>query len=59
MAEDAEADQVVAWRCEQLTAAGYEPWDAIALAWGDADLHEAIRLVEAGCRPDLAAEILR
>jgi hypothetical protein len=50
---------VVAWRFEQLVAAGF----LVELAAGPArdsrlDLHALIELVERGCRPDLAVRIL-
>jgi len=47
------------WRFEELLRAGYEQLDASLLAKRrDIDLHQALELVEAGCRPELAAKIL-
>lgn len=56
-----EAGKVEAWRLHVLLNAGYPPVVAEALAARDAkdvDLHHAVELVERGCAPDLAAEIL-
>ena len=51
--------EVVRWRREQLTDAGFPPSVAARLA-EDAryDLHALIELVERGCRPELAVRIL-
>ncbi len=50
---------VIAWRCQQLTDAGFEASLATALSadrlW---DLHALLELVERGCPPHLAARIL-
>lgn len=51
--------QVVAWRCEQLVAAGFGPVLTEELAWSwSIDLHALVALVERGCPPELAARIL-
>jgi hypothetical protein len=54
-----EAEDVVRWRREQLTSAGFEPALASRLAcerrW---DLHALIELAERGCPPELAVRIV-
>jgi hypothetical protein len=50
---------LVAWRCRQLVAAGFEAGLAGAVARDAAfDLHALIELVERGCAPELAVRIL-
>ena len=46
------------WRRRRLIAAGFDAGLAVALADGDADLHELLVLVDRGCPPELAARIL-
>ena len=41
-----------------LIEAGYPVDVAERIADSDADLHEAVELVEQGCVPDIAAQIL-
>jgi hypothetical protein len=54
-----ETELVLEWRLEQLERAGYLGEAAAVLAERrDVDLHEALRLVAAGCPPELAASIL-
>jgi len=54
----AEVDAVVRWRFEVLLHAGYDAGSALILAGhGEVDLHEATRLVERGCSPELALRI--
>jgi hypothetical protein len=50
---------VIEWRREQLTGAGFAPPTARRIA-GDTryDLHVLIELVERGCPPELAVRIL-
>jgi len=56
---DAESDRVTAWRACELLKAGYEPLIAVELAeHPEIDLHGALALVERGCPPELAAQIL-
>jgi hypothetical protein len=56
---ETEAERVERWRAEELERAGYASDTAHILAVrGDIDLHAAVALVERGCPPDLAAEIL-
>jgi len=51
--------EVVAWRREQLLAAGFGRSLSAELARNcGVDLHALIELVERGCRPDLAVRIL-
>ncbi len=51
--------RVLVWRFEQLVAAGYEHEQAIDLAADrDVDLHQAVRILRAGCPARLAVEIL-
>jgi len=58
--ESAQDARVAAWRFEQLRDAGYDVDAAEELARrSDIDLHVALELVERGCSPDLAIEILR
>jgi hypothetical protein len=54
-----EARAVVAWRRQRLSAAGFNPPTAEALACNPkADLHALLDLVDKGCPPRLAARIL-
>ena len=59
LAVDTESERVTAWRACELLRAGYEPVMAAELAeHGEVDLHVALELVERGCPPGLAAQIL-
>jgi tRNA U38,U39,U40 pseudouridine synthase TruA len=59
LVEETEAERVERWRAEELERAGYAPDTAVILAGRtDVDLHAAVRLLERGCAPELAAEIL-
>ena len=53
-----ERDKVASWRLHVLIEAGYPLPLAERMAGSEADLHIAVDLVAAGCRPDVAAEIL-
>jgi hypothetical protein len=56
---ETEADKVERWRAEALERVGYDIASALQLAARpDVDLHRAIELVEAGCPPELALQIL-
>jgi hypothetical protein len=56
---DEEVEEVVAWRREQLRRAGCRRFEAEILARQlRVDLHEAIGLLERGCPPRIAVEIL-
>ena len=57
--EETENERVERWRTEALERAGYEPDSAALLAARqDVDLHLAIDLVEHGCSPEVALQIL-
>lgn len=52
-------DEVVAWRREQLRRAGCRRFEAEVLARETkVDLHEAVALLERGCRSKIALDIL-
>jgi hypothetical protein len=58
-AEGSEEDaRIYAWRVEQLSGLGLSHVAASAAAWF-VDWHEIARLVECGCSPELAVEIVR
>lgn len=56
---DAEAALVFSWRFQSLRRAGYPREDAFVLARTPTDLHLATKLLERGCPPATAVEILR
>jgi hypothetical protein len=51
-------DPVKEWRLGVLLDAGYSVELAWQIAGSGADLHVAVELVEQGCTPQLAAQIL-
>ena len=53
-----ERAKVEGWRLHVLIEAGYPLSLAERLAGSEADLHRAVELVDAGCGPDVAADIL-
>ena len=53
-----EQAKVESWRLHVLMEAGYPLPLAERLAGSDADLHEAVALLDRGCAPATAAEIL-
>jgi len=56
---ETEDEKVERWRAEALERAGYDITSAAMLAIRpDIDLHRAISLVEQGCPPELAIQIL-
>ena len=56
---ETESEKVERWRAEALEKVGYDLISAHELAMRpDIDLHLAIELVENGCSPDLALQIL-
>ena len=55
---ESERDKVESWRLHVLIEAGYPLPYAERLAGSCADLHVAVELVERGCQPETAAEIL-
>ena len=55
-----EQELVERWRAPELERAGFSADVAAELATrNDVDLHRAIGLLERGCSPELAADILR
>jgi hypothetical protein len=55
-----EQELVERWRAQELERAGYPEDVAAELAMrSDVDLHRATELLEKGCSPELAANILR
>ena len=57
---ESEHERVERWRADMLERAGYSAEQAAELAGrGDVDLHQAIGLIEKGCTPDVALDILR
>ena len=55
-----EQELVERWRAQELERAGFPENVAAELAMrNDVDLHRAIELLEKGCSPELAAQILR
>jgi hypothetical protein len=56
--ESAEEARIYAWRVEQLSGLGLSSVVASAVAT-IVDWHEIARLVERGCSPELALEIVR
>lgn len=56
---ETESQKVERWRAYSLLEAGYDADTAHEIAARpDIDLHHAIRLVESGCPPALARDIL-
>ena len=54
-----ERDEVTSWRVERLVEAGYDGEAALVLALDrEVDLHLAVSLLERGCPPDTALQIL-
>jgi hypothetical protein len=56
---ETELERVERWRADELMRAGYDPSSAGELAARlDIDLHAATELVDRGCSPELALQIL-
>ncbi|MCS7007744.1 MAG: hypothetical protein RMM28_09685 [Thermoleophilia bacterium] len=55
---ESEPAKVESWRLHVLLEAGYPVPLAERLAGSDVDLHVAVELLERGCDPAVAAEIL-
>ena len=55
---ESERSKVESWRLHVLIEAGYPLPLAERVAVSEADLHQAVALVGAGCAPETAAEIL-
>ena len=53
-----EQSKVESWRLHVLMEAGYPLRLAEKIAHSDADLHHAVDLIQQGCSPETAAEIL-
>jgi hypothetical protein len=56
--QESERAKVESWRLHVLLEAGYPLPLAERIAVSDVDLHRAVDLLEIGCSPDTAAEIL-
>lgn len=57
---DTELERVEQWRTQELFRAGFHPEAVLELAPRlDIDLHAAVALVERGCPPTIALQILR
>jgi hypothetical protein len=56
---ETELERVERWRADELMRAGFDPSSAVELAARlDIDLHAATELVDRGCSPELALQIL-
>ena len=56
---ETESERIERWRARELERAGYAPSEAAELAARpDVDLHRAVELLERGCSPQLALQIL-
>jgi hypothetical protein len=56
---ETELERVERWRADELMRAGFDPSSAVELAARlDVDLHAATGLVDRGCTPELALQIL-
>jgi hypothetical protein len=56
---ETELERVERWRADELMRAGFDPTSAVELAARlDVDLHAATALVDRGCAPELALQIL-
>lgn len=56
---ETEAERVERWRADELIRAGFDPDSAQKLAASPhVDIHRAAEMLERGCSPELAAQIL-
>ena len=56
---ETESERIERWRARELERAGYAPSEAAELAArADIDLHQAVELLQRGCSPQLALQIL-
>lgn len=56
---ETEMERVERWRADELMRAGFDPASAMELAARfDIDLHRATELIDRGCAPELALQIL-
>ena len=52
-------EAVLRWRFEELIRAGYDPGSAMIVASHvEVDLHDATRLLDLGCPPETALQIV-
>jgi len=59
MLEMPEAEAVLRWRFDVLVRAGFDAGSALILASHlEVDVHDAARLLERGCPPGLAVQIV-
>ena len=57
--QETELDRITSWRAEELERAGYDRRAAQRIAARhDVDLHQAVELLQQGCPPELALNIL-
>jgi hypothetical protein len=57
--DETEIERIEHWRAEALERAGFDLRSASALAMRhDVDLHDAIDLLDRGCPPEVALQIL-
>ena len=57
--QETEVQRIERWRAGELERAGYSARDAARLAERhDVDLHRAVELLQQGCSPGLALQIL-
>ena len=57
--ESTEIEAVLRWRFEELMRAGFDAGNALILAGhSEVDLHRVRRLLERGCPPDTALQIV-
>jgi hypothetical protein len=56
--EGGERSKVEGWRLHVLMEAGYPLPLAERIAGSEADLHRAVEMLQSGCTPETAAEIL-
>jgi hypothetical protein len=58
-AESPEVEAVLRWRFEELVRAGYDAGSALIIAGhSEVDLHVARHLLERGCPPETAIQIV-
>ncbi|MES1246999.1 MAG: hypothetical protein ABUS54_04920 [Actinomycetota bacterium] len=56
---ETEAERVERWRADELIRAGFDPDSAQQLAASpDVDIHRAAAMLQRGCPPELAVQIL-
>jgi hypothetical protein len=56
---ETEAERVERWRADELIRAGFDPDSALKLAADPTvDIHRAAQMLQRGCPPELAVQIL-